>query len=267
MKLKMALLVLCFPALAAYAQTNLEQYFNLCLEFGAPMEVVELFQSFRTYKGENNGTISYVVREDNSLLKDRPYSEYQIWYTIDKERGLYQSTLIVRGDRPVLQNILTGYLRKFNELYGEPVYTYLDNGSFLIFWYNDDTFTVRARLILDIVNSYKYVSITYCSPQPKHVQLLRTLYNGSAEEEAEAAPRNQPPPPAVIPAAAPQAEPVTAEPAAVEEPAVPEAEPAVAEEPAVPEAEPAAAEEPAAPEALPDEETEDEDQESSDDAD
>ena len=195
MKRIIALLFLCSRVFSAYAQTNLEEYFNLCLEFGAPMEVVELFQTFRTYKGENNGSISYVVKEDNSLLKDKPYSEYQIWYTIDKELGLYQSSLIVRGDKPVLQNILTGYLRKFSELYGEPVYTRLENGSLLIFWYSEDTFTVKARLILDIENAYKFVSITYCSPLPKHTQLLRTLYNASPEDETltEAAEQNESP--------------------------------------------------------------------------
>jgi hypothetical protein len=177
MKRKIALFLLWFPALAAYAETALEDHFNLCLEFGAPQEVVELFQPFRTYKGESNGTISYVVTKDNSLLGDTPYSEYQIWYTIDKEQGLYQSTLILRGDRPVLQNILTGYLHKFSELHGEPAYTNLDNGSLLIFWYDETTFAVKARLILDIVNSYKFVSITYCSPQEKHNSLLKTLYN------------------------------------------------------------------------------------------
>ena len=146
--------------------------------------MVELFQPFRTYKGENNGSISYVVKEDNSLLKDTPYSEYQIWYTVDKEQGLYQSSLIIRGDKPVLQNILTNYLRIFSEQYGEPVYTNLANGSLLIFWYNETTFTVKARLILDIVNSYKFVSITFCSPILKHTNLLKTLYNGTVEENA-----------------------------------------------------------------------------------
>jgi len=135
-----------------------------------------------------------VVKEDNSLLKDTPYSEYQIWYTIDKEQGLYQSSLIVRGDKPVLQNILTGYLRKFNGQYGEPVYTSLDNGSFLIFWYNETTFTVKARLILDITNSYKFVSITYCSPLLKHTNLLKTLYNGTIEENKGSAAVNPPAP-------------------------------------------------------------------------
>jgi hypothetical protein len=183
----------------------LEKYFNLCLEFGAPQEVVELFQPFRTYKGEVNGTISYVVREDNSLLRDKPYSEYQIWYTIDRELGLYQSSLIIRGDRPILQNILTGYLRELNELHGEPVYTHLDNGSLLMFWYNEDTFTVKARLILDIVNSYKFVSITHCSPLARHNRLLRTLYYGSPEDEGMDEPEPQPLPvmasetPAVVP--------------------------------------------------------------------
>jgi len=192
-KRKIILFLLCFPALAAYAQTDLEKYFNVCLEFGAPLEVVQLFQSFRTYKGENNGSISYIVREDNSLLRDTPYSEYQIWYTIDKDLGLYQSSLIVRGDKPILQTILTGYLKKFNAQYGEPVYTKLDNGSLLIFWYNETTFTVQARLILDIVNSYKFVSITFCSPQLKHTNLLKTLYNGTIEEDKENESVNQPP--------------------------------------------------------------------------
>lgn len=182
MKQKMLLFFLCFPALA-YTQTGLEDHFNLCLEFGAPMEVVRLFQDFRTYKGENNGTVSYVAKEDYSLLKDKPFPEYQIWYTIDKELGLYQSTLILRGDKPALQQILTNYLKKFSELHGEPVYTYLDNGSLLVFWYSETTFTVKARLILDVVNSYKFVSITYCSPQMKHTHLLRTLYNGTTEEQ------------------------------------------------------------------------------------
>jgi hypothetical protein len=85
----------------------------------------------------------------------------------------------VHGEKPVLQNILTGYLRKFSELYGEPVYSSLDDGSLLIFWYNEETLTVKARLILDIVNSYRFVSITHCSPQQKHTHLLRTLYNGT----------------------------------------------------------------------------------------
>ena len=186
MKQKMTLFFLCFPALALSAQTNLEEYFNLCLEFGAPQEVVELFQPFRTYKGEVNGTVSYVVKEDNSLLKNTPYSEYQIWYTIDKEQGLYQSTLILRGDKPVLQSIFTTYLHKFSNLHGEPVYTRLDNGSQLVFWYNETTYTVKARLILDIINSYKFVSITYCSPQLKHTNLLKTLYHGTIEEKPEA---------------------------------------------------------------------------------
>jgi len=183
---KTLLFFLSFLAYSGYAQTNLEDYFNLCLEFGAPMEIVQLYQPFRTYKGENNGSISYVVREDNSLLKDKPYSEYQIWYTIDKDLGLYQTSLIIRGDKPVLQSILTGYLRKFSQLNGEPVYTSLDNGSFLIFWYDETTFAVKARLILDIVNSYKFVSITFCSPLMKHTNLLRTLYNGSIETRPRA---------------------------------------------------------------------------------
>ena len=189
------MLVLFFLATMGYAQTDLEEYFNLCLEFGAPVEVVQLYQPFRTYKGENNGSISYVVREDNSLLRDKRYSEYQIWYTIDKEQGLYQSTLILRGDKPILQNILTGYLRKFTALYGEPVYTSLNNDSLLIFWYNETTFTVKARLILDIVNSYKFVSITYCSPQLKHTYLLKTLYNGTIEDEPAIEAGNEPPSP------------------------------------------------------------------------
>ena len=183
MKRNIALFLLFSLAAAGFAQTNLEEYFNLCLEFGAPQEIVELYQPFRTYKGENNGSISYVVREDNSLLRDRPYSEYQIWYTIDKELGLYQSSLIIRGDKPVLQNILTGYLKRFNALYGEPVYTNLSNGSLLVFWYSETTFTVKARLLLDVVNSYKFVSITFCSPQMRHIHLLRTLYNGPPDEE------------------------------------------------------------------------------------
>lgn len=178
-------LLLFFLAFAAYAQTNLEEYFNLCLEFGAPLEVVQLYQEFRAYKGENNGSVSYVVKEDNALLKNSPYSEYQIWYTIDKEQGLYQTTLIIRGDKPVLQNILTSYLKKFNDELGEPVYTNLDNGSILIFWYNETTFTVKARLILDIVNSYKFVSVTFCSPLMKHTNLLKTLYNGTIEDKAQ----------------------------------------------------------------------------------
>ena len=186
MKQKIALFFLCFPVLSLYAETKLEEYFNLCLEFGAPQEVVELFQPFRTYKGEVNGTVSYVAREDNSLLKNMPYSEYQIWYTIDREQGLYQSTLILRGDRPALQNVLTGYLSKFSELHGEPVYTRLENGSLLVFWYNEITFTVKARLILDIVNPYKFVSITFCSPQMKHTHLLKTLYHGTDEEKPKA---------------------------------------------------------------------------------
>ena len=183
MKQKVLLIALCFLSVASFAQANLEDHFNLCLEFGAPQEVVELYQSFRTYKGEVNGTTSYVVREDNSLLRDKPYSEYQIWYTIDKELGLYQSTLIIRAERPLLQNILTGYLRKFYALYGEPVYTNLDNGSLLVFWYEEEPFAVKARLILDVLNSYKFVSITYCSPLAKHVNLLRTLYYGEPEED------------------------------------------------------------------------------------
>ena len=202
MKKITALFFLCFQALAGYAETTLEEHFNLCLEFGAPQEVVQFFQPFRTYKEEDNGSISYVAKEDNSLLTNIPYSEYQIWYTIDKEQGLYQSTLILRGDSPALQSILTGYLRKFSELYGEPVYTHLDNGSLLIFWYSETTFTVKARLILDIVNSYKFVSITYCSPQMKHIHLLKTLYHGTVEDETEQPPS---PPPPDTPGASPEA--------------------------------------------------------------
>ena len=185
MKRIITLFLLCSLPFIVFAQTNLEEYFNLCLEFGAPLAVVELFQPFRTYKGENNGSVSYVVREDFNLIKGSPYSEYQIWYTIDKEHGLYQSTLIVRGDKPVLQNALTSYLKKFSALYGEPVYTNLDNGSLLIFWYDETRFTIKARLILDIVNAYKFVSITFCSPLSRHEQLLKTLYNGTPEEENE----------------------------------------------------------------------------------
>ena len=181
MKKSALLLLLFFPAFLVYAQTDLEQHFNLCLEFGAPQEIVELYQTFRTYKGENNGSISWVIKEDNTLLKNLPYSEYQIWYTIDKDQGLYQSTLIVRGDKPVLQNILTAYLRKFSESYGEPVYTRLENESLLIFWYNETTYTVKARLLLDVNNPYKFVSITYCSPLMKHTYLLKTLYNSTVE--------------------------------------------------------------------------------------
>ena len=193
MKKIFAFLLFLTSAFLAFSQVNLEEYFNLCLEFGAPQEIVQLYQPFRTYKGENNGSISYVIREDNSLLKDKPYSEYQIWYTIDKDLGLYQSSLIVRGDKPVLQNILTNYLRKFNALHGEPVYTNLENGCLLIFWYNDNNLTVKARLMLDIVNSYKFVSITFCSPRAIHSNLLRTLYNGNIDDESENIPVNQVP--------------------------------------------------------------------------
>jgi hypothetical protein len=182
---KTVLLVLLFPAILSYgqeaisqqSQTELEDHFNLCLEFGAPMEVVQLFQTFRTYKAELNGTISYVVKEDNSLLLKTSYSEYQIWYTIDKDLGLYQSSLFICGENSKLQQILTSYLRKFSRLYGDPVYTNLDNGSLLIFWYNESTYTLKARLLLDIVNPYKYISITYCSPQDRYTRLLSSLYN------------------------------------------------------------------------------------------
>ena len=183
MKRNFCLWLLFSLGLAAFAQADLEEYFNLCLEFGAPMGVVQLYQPFRTYKAEINNTISYVAKEDESLLEDKPYSEYQIWYTIDKDQGLYQSSLIIRGERAVLQQILTSYLKKFNESYGEPVYTHLNNGSLLVFWYSEDTFIVRARLILDIENPYKFVSITYCSPMARHARLLRTLYNGSDDED------------------------------------------------------------------------------------
>ena len=183
MKRTILLLFFCLLGTAIYAQTDLEEYFNLCLEFGAPLEVVQLYQPFRTSKGENNGSISYVAKEDNSLIKDKPYSEYQIWYTIDKEQGLYQSTLIIRGNKPVLQSILTAYLKKFNGRYGEAVYTNLDNGSLLIFWYDETALTVKARLLLDIVNSYKFVSISFCSPQAKHITLLKSLYRGTPEDK------------------------------------------------------------------------------------
>jgi hypothetical protein len=185
MKRKILLVILCSLAFTGFAQTSLEDYFNLCIEFGAPLEVVELFQPFRTYKGENNGSVSYVAREDFSLLRDKPFSEYQIWYTIDKTEGLYQSTLILRGDKPILQNTLTNYLRRFSSQFGEPVYTNLDNGSLLIFWYDEISFTVKARLILDVVNAYKFISITFCSPHKRHAQLLKTLYNMTPDGEAE----------------------------------------------------------------------------------
>ena len=182
MKWKLVLVFLFFSLFALYAETNLEEHFNLCLEFGAPSEVVQLYQSFRAHKEENNGSISYIATEDNFLLRNLPYQEYQIWYTIDKELGLYQSSLIIRGERNVLQNIFTVHLRKFSELYGEPVYTTLENGSLLIFWYSETTYTVKARLILDTADSYKFVSIAHCSPQMRHTHLLRSLYNTSAEE-------------------------------------------------------------------------------------
>jgi hypothetical protein len=185
---KMVPLLVFFLAATAYAQTDLEDQFNLCLAFGAPEEVVQLFQPFRTYKAETNGTISYVTKEDENALKDSPYSEYQIWYTIDKEEGLYQSSLYIRGENAVLQNIFTSYLKKFSGLYGEPVYTNLDNNDVLVFWYNEETFIVKARLLLDIVNSYKFVSITFCSPYARHAPLLKTLYNGNGEDEIETSP-------------------------------------------------------------------------------
>jgi hypothetical protein len=179
---KTILIILLFPVILSYGQgtvhssTDLEDYFNLCLEFGAPMEVVRLFQPFRTEKLEQNNTVSYVVYEDNSLLHQRHYSEYQIWYVIDKDLGLYQSTLFVWGENSVLQPILTSYLRRFSQTYGDPVYINLDNGSILILWYSAETYTVKARLVLDIVNPYKFVSITYCSPQAQHIPLLTSLY-------------------------------------------------------------------------------------------
>ena len=186
LKRKLILLLLCFPILALSAETNLEDHFNLCLEFGAPIEVVRLYHPLQTYlqtyKEETNSSISYVMWEDRSLLQDSPYTEYQIWYTIDQEHGLYQSSLVIRADKAILQNILTGYLRKFSELYGVPVYTNLDNGCLLIFWYDEDSFTVKARLILDIINSHDFVSIAHCSPMPVHAPLLRSLYNFSALE-------------------------------------------------------------------------------------
>ncbi|MDR0473957.1 MAG: hypothetical protein LBH43_09855 [Treponema sp.] len=196
MKKKIALFVLLFLPCLAYAQADIEDHFNLCLEFGAPLEVVQLFQPFRTYKAETNGTISYVTKEDAALLEGRPYTEYQIWYTIDKAEGLYQSSLVIRGERADLQHILTSYLRKFSGLYGEAVYTNLNNGSLLAFWFNETNYTVKARLILDIDNPYKFVSITYCSPLPRHGRLLTTLYNGNVENgpgviEPEQIPKNE----------------------------------------------------------------------------
>ena len=194
-RFKAILFLLFFPVFLGYSQTNLEEYFNLCLEFGAPREVVQLFQAFRAQKGEINGTVSWVAYEDRTLLEDKPYSEYQIWYTIDDEMGLYQTSLIIRGEVPALQSILTTYLRRFTALYGEPVYAHLENGSILIFWYDDDTLILNARLILDIVNPYKYVSITYCSPQVKHANLLETLYSAVEEEppeEGEESPDEEP---------------------------------------------------------------------------
>ena len=175
---KTILIILLFPAVLAYGQADLEEFFNLCLEFGAPKEVVQLFQPFRTHRAEHNGSITYVAQEDNSLLREEPFSEYQIWYTIDEVLGLYQSTLLIRGENPVLQNTVTSYLRRFSQIYGEPVYTNLDNGSILIFWFDEDTFTVQARLILDIINDFRFASITFCSPMARHVGLLTSLYNG-----------------------------------------------------------------------------------------
>ena len=175
---KILLFVLLFPAVLAYSQTDLEEVFNLCLEFGAPREVVQLFQPFRTNRTELNGSITYVAQEDNTLLHELPFTEYQIWYTIDRVLGLYQSTLLLRGDNTTLRNVLTSYLVLFSRNYGEPVYINLDNGSILIFWYNEDTYTVQARLVLDIVNDYRFVSITHCSPLERHEGLLASLYGG-----------------------------------------------------------------------------------------
>ena len=182
MNWKTVLFLLCFP-LAVYAQANLEEHFNLCLVFGAPLDVVQLFQPFRGAMEEVNGTLTYVARQDNSLLRDTPYSQYQIWYTMDKELGLYQSSLFIWGEGPALQSILTTYLRRFNQLFGDPEYTYLDNDSRLIFWYDEDTFTVKARLILDNVN--KFVSVTFSSPLTRHEQLLRSLYSGMEEDKPD----------------------------------------------------------------------------------
>ena len=206
MKRNVALLLLCFAVLNAYAQTDLERHFNLCLAFGAPLEVVELYQAFRVHLEENNGAVSYIAQEDTFLLKDKPYTEYQIWYTVDDVLGLYQSTLIVRGTRQVLQNTFTAYFTKFYDLYGEPVYSHLDNGSLLVFWYSEETFTVRARLILDIVNAYRYISITHCSAMPMHINLLRILYNGTIDEYPPSAAEVITPP--FIPPNQPAAEPL-----------------------------------------------------------
>ena len=171
-------------ALLCYGETDLEEYFDLCLEFGAPADVVELFQPFRTYKAELNGTISYVIHEDIALLHERHYSEYQIWYTIDDALGLYQSTLLIRAESIDLQHIFTSYLTKFTHTFGhDPVYTHLDNGSILVFWYDEETFILKARLILDIHNPYKFVSITYCSLLERHHDLLITLYNGTPDDD------------------------------------------------------------------------------------
>ena len=191
MKKTIPVIFLLFAAASLQAQTSLEDHFNLCLEFGAPSEVVQLFQPFRTYKAETNGTVSFVTREDQSLLNDTPYTEYQIWYTIDQVQGLYQSSLIVRSERLTLQNIFTSYLRKFSSLYGEPVYTNLSNGSLLVFWFDEEEFTVKARLVLDIVNSYRYISITYCSPLPRHSRLLSSLYNGASDDDTGTRPLSQ----------------------------------------------------------------------------
>ena len=175
--------MLTFVKILCYGQTDLEEYFNLCLEFGAPMEVVQLYQPFRASRPEINGAVSYIAKEDDTLLEERHYSDYQIWYAIDKELGLYQSSLFVRGDNAALQHILTSYLRKFSEMYGEPVYSNLANGSILIFWFDESSFTVKARLILDIANDYRFVSITHCSPLERHTQLLAALYSGPPEDE------------------------------------------------------------------------------------
>ena len=184
MKKKLVLTILIFAKVLCFGQTDLEEYFDLCLEFGAPVDVVELFQPFRAYKAELNGTISYVTQEDVSLLRGRNYSEYQIWYTVDEVLGLYQTTLIVRGESADLQHIFTSYLRKFDDSFDkDPVYTHLDNGSVLVFWYDQLSYVVEARLILDIHNEYKFVSITYCSPFERHKDLLITLYNGTPDDD------------------------------------------------------------------------------------
>ena len=185
---KTVLIFLLFPAILSYGQADLEEFFNLSLEFGAPREVIQLFQPFRTHRTEPNGGITYVAQEDHSLLHGRPFSEYQIWYTIDEDLGLYQSTLLLRGENSVLQNVLTSYLRKFSRLYGEPVYNILDNGSFLIFWFDESNFTVQARLILDVASDFRFVSVTFCSPLTRHIPLLASLYSGFLDYEEPSSP-------------------------------------------------------------------------------